>query len=147
MQQRQPRRKIAGLSLAPPESEDAQEEAATDNLHTQGESEDGWHDDAQDVLGVQGSETLFGPAGDGEDRSADSEHNEQAAGGQAFLQSDKAEGAVEARVLGQQALGDGEDLGEDGEGAELKSHEHRNEGIQERMHVESDAVDEARPRQ
>ena len=48
---------------------------------------------------------------------------------------------------GQQTLGDGEDFGEYGKGAKLKAEKNRNERIQKRMHVESDAVNDPRSRQ
>ena len=44
------------------------------------------------------------------------------------------------RILGQQTLRDGEDFREGGKGDQLKTEEHGNERIQERMHIKADAV-------
>lgn len=66
--------------------------------------------------GVEGSEAGGGPSGDGEEGACDSGDEEDGSGGEAGFKRDVAEDAVEARVFREESFGDGEDLGEDGEG-------------------------------
>src|SRR6478672_10376520 len=97
--------------------------------------------------GIQVSETTFGPAGDGKDRTNNPRRHQQATKSQTGFERDVVEGTGEARIFGQQALGDGEYLGEHGKGNKLKAEEHRNERIKKRMNVELDALEDPRTRQ
>src|SRR6185437_16434310 len=122
----------------------AQKEAAKDDLNSQCQGEDGWHDDSQQVEGVAASEDGNGQPGNGEEGACDSGDEEDGSGGEAGFKRDVAEDAVEARVFGEESFGDGEDLGEDGEGDRLESQEHEDEGVEKGVHVEPDAVEDAR---
>ena len=73
-----PKEGAAQASLAAPEPEDAQEEAAEGDLDAHGESEDGRHNDAQRLLNIERAETLSCPARHGKDGSA---HTQQASAG------------------------------------------------------------------
>ena len=85
--------------------------------------------------------------GNGPDRSTYAKGHQQAAENQARFQRDPAKDTVQAGILGQQAFGDGENLGEGRERNQLKTEQYGNERVQKRMHVKANAVEHAWPRQ
>ena len=119
----------------------AHEEARAHHLDADGD-EGGGGDDATEILGVRHrAEAGLFPQPHRPREQSEPGCQCECAGDEPFLQCEKAEHAGEARVGWEQVLGDGEDLGEAGEGDELHADDDAHAGDGERAGVELHAAE------